>query len=142
MLGSGNQGSVAFTDSEFLVAWTSIAGNTPTREDIDVTALADTEAKFAPGGVTDFGTSTIAYRFDPSYDPTDPATPLPPIQGPAESITVTFPLQDASVAAKYVGTGYVNSMTLPTLENGVAMDGQLVVKWDGMTKPAYTPATP
>jgi hypothetical protein len=58
------------------------------------------------------------------------------------TFTVTFPTRPGETApATYAGTAYVGAVTRPSLANGELQEIQLRIDFDGVTGPAFTPAT-
>ena len=60
--------------------------------------------------------------------------------GVAETVTVTWPIGTSgnTVAATFIGTGFITSKKLPDLANGALQVRTLTVKYNGQTEPAYT----
>lgn len=57
-----------------------------------------------------------------------------------ETITLTYPVVgDSGTAGKFVGTGYIESWKPSKFANGAWQEGNIVVQFDGVTGPAYTP---
>lgn len=121
----GTGASIAFGTSSFTANMTSI---TPVsgaeRASIQTTHLGTTTAHtFVPGDLVNWGECEITFQFDPDD--------RPPIDDPAETITITFPLSSGGTgAATLAGSGFMtnygNEVPLEEL-----MTAEATIKWTG-----------
>lgn len=136
----GNGTTIAFATSLWTGKVKTITPSGGARESLDVTHLATVAAdpnagergskEFIPAGNSDPGELRVEFFLDPD----DP----PPLDGPKETVTVTFPLPDGmATAPKWVGQGFATSFETAIEVDGVVM-GTLVVKLSG--KQVVTPA--
>lgn len=116
--------SITFGTSGFTAAFTGISHDGIERGSIPTTHLGTTVAHtYIPSDLFDPGELTMDLQFDPDD--------FPPIDQPAETITVTFPLgSGASVAAKWAASGFATAFNY-ALQVEQLMTGQLKVKFSG-----------
>lgn len=104
------------------------------QEKIDASCLDTTGFKrFIAGDLTDPGQVELTAVFDPSIN-----IPTP---GVAEDITITFPIGDPANAtnATLTGSGFVMSVSQPSLQIDELLELSLTFCFDGDTGPAYSP---
>lgn len=94
-----------------------------------------THRSYIPSDLTDPPQVNLTANFETTHTP-------PFVGQQLGTFTVTFPLRPGeSAAATYAGTAYVGAITRPTLANGELQEIQLRIDFDGVTGPAFTPAT-
>ena len=98
-LGTGT--TIVFATSSFTAELLSVSSSGLTREAYDTTDMSTTGSMTkAPKKLIDQGSVEIEFAFDPDAQP--------PISGPTETITITFPLPDGqTTAATLVGSGFI-----------------------------------
>lgn len=71
------------------------------------------------------------------------ATQAIPARGTTETITVTFPKHTAGAGtrATLVGTGFIQSVALPSLQRNQIQQASITFKFNGGTGPTYTAET-
>lgn len=124
--------SIAFGTSNFTAEMMSINGSGITRESYETSHLGTTGDKtFNPKKLVDQGTIEMEFAFDPDAQP--------PISGPTETITITFPLPEGGLtAATLVGSGFITDFSY-TGEFEEKMTGSATLKWAaGVTWTAST----
>ncbi|MBT8046399.1 MAG: hypothetical protein KJN67_04460 [Pontiella sp.] len=116
--------TITFGTSGFSQNWQSIGLPGANRGSYDTTHLGTTTARtHAPIDLVDWGTLEIEFDFDPDD--------RPPIDQPAETITITWPLPSGgSTAATLVGSGFMTDYTVngPLEEK---MTATATIKWSG-----------
>jgi len=100
-LGTGT--TIAFGTSAFTAEILGIKSSGITRDSYETSDMATTGSKTkSPKKLVDEGSIDIEFAFDPDAQP--------PINGPTETVTITFPLPDGMVsAATLVGSGFITS---------------------------------
>ena len=65
-----------------------------------------------------------------------------PTVGVSETVTITFPTPGGGAAtpATLIGTGIIVKVVYPTLMTNELQMGEIHIKWDGTTPPAWTAA--
>ena len=133
---TGHGASLTFGTSAHSFDWTSIELGEISTTAIQCTKLADTNfhSKLA-GDLKDAGSITCSFYFDAG-------TALPAVGGAAETLTVTFPVPSGgSGAATYAGTGFIESLSLPSLTTDEMQTASMTFTWDGGTDPTFTVGT-
>lgn len=127
-IGTGHLATVAFgTSTTFVARFTSIGEISPSRPSIDTTDLATTGGRtFVPGDLPDYGTCVLSFNFDHKQI-------LPPITAlVAETITITLPeFTETGTPPTIVGSGFIESFTLPELMTDQLMTATATIKWSG-----------
>jgi len=115
------------------VRWRSIDGIRTFVESLDDTALDSSGyMESCPDDLAD--TDPIAVE---AYWDFAKAAPV----GSVGTITITFALQPGQATpASITGTGYIVDASTPPLAPGQRLIGNLTIKFDGKTGPAFTPA--
>jgi len=116
---------VAITFGSGFFAWiTDVNPSSMRREALETTNSATTTARtFTPELLVNYGELRITFQFDASKDP--------PIEGAAESITITFPrAAGAATAANWTGTGFMTAYEPTVPINGI-MTATATIKWTG-----------
>lgn len=116
---------VAITFSTGFFAWiTDVNPASMRREALETTNSATTTARtFTPEKLVNYGDLRVTMQFDASKDP--------PIEGAAESITITFPMAaGATTAANWTGTGFMTAYEPTVPINGI-MTATATIKWTG-----------
>lgn len=133
MADTGTGATIVFGTSAFTAEIMSMSGNDISRADIDDTHLTTTGYRtYIPSDLLEGGTVEFEFAFDPDSQP--------PIDGAAETITITFPIPAGdSSGATLAFTGYINnwSWSVPLEEK---MTGSATIKVDGKTDPVWTDA--
>lgn len=134
MADTGNGTTISFGTSGFTADFTEIDAGEQTRPSIDDSHLGTTDQETAiPGDLYNPGEITGIFHWDQS------ASTFPPIDGAAETVTITYPLLSGeTVNATYAGTGFVTRAKGPVARNNELMMGEITVKWDGKTDAAFT----
>jgi hypothetical protein len=134
-IGTGHGASITFGTTSFSAAFTSIGGSETTIDEIEDFDLSTTGHKTVrPSDLTDPGEFTVPFYCDgeDGY----------PAVGTVETITVTYAQQTGETAAATdVGTGFIKRVKKADHSTGEMMAGELTVRWDGKTGPAFTAAT-
>ena len=116
---------VAITFSSGFFAWiTDVNPASMRREALETTNSSTTVARtFTPEKLVNYGDLRVTMQFDASKDP--------PIEGAAESITITFPMASgATTAANWTGTGFMTAYEPTVPINGI-MTATATIKWTG-----------
>jgi hypothetical protein len=133
---TGNTGTIAFTETGVTLSFTKIGEWQATRGKLETSHLETEDFKeFIPDDLADPGEIELEALFDPTEDLAD-------ISEGVETITVTYPLENADweVAATLVGSGYVMMVGTPELVNGSVAKQKLKFFFDGDgTEPAFSP---
>lgn len=121
---NGQGASVTFGTSGFTANIASISHDGIERTAIPTTHLGTTTAMtFIPGDLFDPGELSLDIQFDPDD--------YPPIDQPAETITVTFPLgSGGSSAATWAASGFATGFSYAVAVEEL-MTGTLTVKFTG-----------
>jgi hypothetical protein len=117
--------SAAITFGTGFFAWiTDINPSSMRREALETTHSATTTARtFIPEKLVNYGDLRVTMLFDASKDP--------PIEGAAESITITYPMAaGATTAATWTGTGFMTAYEPTVPINGI-MTATATIKWTG-----------
>ena len=132
---TGHGASLTLSETGLSLDWTSIDLGEETINDIETTKLDNAAYhSFMPGDLITASEITVPFFWDTE----EAQIPI----GTVESMTFTFPLTSAQVAAAtYAGTGYIKRVKYPNLQTDAVQDGELTLKFDGLTGPAFTPAT-
>lgn len=128
-LGTGHAGSLTFATSSLSLAFRSVGGATRERASIPTSDLSTSDwSTFIPGDLVDPGSTDVEFLVD-----VEDADAVPDITDPAESITLTYPITDATnnTAATLVRTGHFESVTEPSLVTDELMVGTATIKWSG-----------
>lgn len=116
---TGHLATVTFATSGFTAAFTELGGATYSRPSVPTTDLmTDEYDTFIPGDTVDPGESQYTYYWDTES--------LPPINGPAEIIIVTYP--DLSTITR---TGFLTGCEEGAAVSSTVMMGTATVKWTG-----------
>ena len=134
MAGQGNTGTLTCGTTGFTADFVFIGGTEQSREALEDSHLGTTNQKtYQPEDLIEPGEVPIRYWWDQSFGT------FPPISSAAETITVTYPLKSGeSTNGTLAGTGFFIRAKGGDMENGVLMEGEATVKWDGKTEAAYT----
>ena len=102
-------------------------------EKIDATCLDSSGfIRYIPGDLTDPGDVTVEAIFAATND-----IPTP---GIVEDITITFPVGVAgNTAATLTGSGFISSVTMPSMAVNELMALSLTISFDGDTGPTFAP---
>jgi len=128
---TGHGATIAFATSSYAFDWTSIDLGSQSKPSVDITNLASSSREKMAGDLIDAGSATVAFIFDQ-------AAALPSFTT-EEAITITLPSGSKSTAATYVGTGFVESVDLPSLETEGLQEGSMTITW--AAKPTFTAAS-
>ena len=91
----GTGATVGFGTSTYVAEITDIQWTGITRPSVDITHLASTTARaFMPGDLYDPGMMKLEILYDPR-------TIKPPMNGAAETVTITFPSSDTAAASGF-----------------------------------------
>ena len=116
---------VTITFGSGFFAWiTDVNPASMRREALETTNSSTTTARtFTPELLPNYGDLRVTFMFDASKDP--------PIEGAAESITITFPkAAGAATAANWTGTGFMTAYDPAVPINGI-MTATATIKWTG-----------
>ena len=132
---TGHGATVTLATTGLSLNWTSIDLGEETINDVEQTHLGTTGYReYRPGDLKEPGEVVIPFQWDSE------AAQI--AVGTVESLTFTFPTATGqSTAATYAGTGYIKRVKRPNLQTDTIQDGELTVKFDGITGPTYTAAT-
>lgn len=116
--------TIAFGTSAFQAQILGVSITGMERESIDTSHMGTTDWKtFMPAKLTDPGSLELKIAFDPDDQP--------PITGAAETITVTWPIQDApGTSANWSAQGFVTEFEV-TAELEEKMEADVTVKLSG-----------
>jgi hypothetical protein len=132
---TGNGATLTFSSTSFAVGLQNIQGWTEEIERLEVSTLASTGfKKYIVSDLIEAPEITVNFYWDTSLA-------KPTIGGTSETITITFPLRTnggEATAANYAGSGFIRSITWPTLENGSVQMGSMVLSFNGVTGPTWT----
>lgn len=137
--GKTGQGiAIVFGSSGFVATLHFVGGTERTRPAIETSHLglvAGSERTYIPHDLIEGGEFVLRYEWEQSF------STFPPLTDAAETITITFPkLSGEATAATLAGTGFCirdKSADAEVNQSGV-MVGELTIKWDGATGPAFT----
>lgn len=134
-INTGHGASLTLATSSLSYSWTTIDIQEQTVPDVDTSHLATPSYRtYIPGDLIEGNTFSVEFQWDSQGA-------FPPI-GSAEDCTITWPqAQGETGAATMAGSVYINSVKPPSFETDTLQTGTLVFKWDGVTPPAFTPAT-
>lgn len=120
----GTGTTIGFGTTGFTAEIMNVDGAAMTREVIDTSHMGSTTWRtFIPGDLSDPGEVTFEFNFDPDEQP--------PINAPAETITITFPVpQGMAAGATLVGTGFISSWEFSDPFED-KMTGTATIKWSG-----------
>ena len=111
----GNGVTIAFGTSSFTAEITNFTPPGTSRESIGTSHAATEDAKtFMPGDLVDNGELSLTIHFNPDLEP--------PVDGPAETITITFP----GGGATWVFSGFMTNYE----PAGVATEGDEKIEAD------------
>ena len=123
--------TLTFGTSGFTAELTSVSWSGISRVSLDTSHMGTAapgsgkfgNMTFKPGDLSDPGELQVEFFFNPDTEP--------PIDQPAETITVTFPLVTGdTTAAKWAASGFITSYEMTgELEN--MMTGSMTVKFSG-----------
>lgn len=123
----GNQTSITFGASAWSENITSIKWSGMERASLETSHLATSDWKtFIPASLTDPGELEIEFQLDPDNPP--------PINGDAETVTVTFPKYNSnnSSGAKFAGTAFCTKWDpIGGAENENIQMSTLTLKYSG-----------
>lgn len=131
---TGNSATISLGTSGFTASFTELGGSEQTREALEVSHLGTTTFKeYDPDDLVEPGEVAGMFHWNPNFGT------FPPITGAAETITISYPLPSgASTPGTLSGTGFLTRSKGGDLKNGEISIGELTIKWDGKTGPAYT----
>jgi len=124
---TGNSGTVAFTTSLLVLAWTKISEYQQTRGKQPTDHLGTTGFKtYMVDDHEEPGEIELEAYFDPTVDLAD-------IADEAEEVTITYPLEDplGEAAATLIGTAFLIAVGLPELVNGTVSKQKVKLAFDG-----------
>ena len=123
---TGHGTTVAFAGTEFTAQFTSIGGGDISRESIETTHLAQTNAHktFIPSDLIDPGEREFEFYYEPNN--------IPHMTNHQETITITFP--DGAVEAS---AGFFTSFSRPTMVSEDLITATATIKLTGAI--TYTP---
>jgi hypothetical protein len=103
MSDTGTGTTIAFGTSSFSAEITSISSGGISRESYDTSHMGTTGSMTkAPKKLVDQGTVDLEFKFDPDAQP--------PISGPTETVTITFPIPSGdSAGATLIGSGFITN---------------------------------
>jgi len=130
----GNGATLTFGTSGHTLQVESISFSGWDRAVIDTSHLATTgQMTKLASDIYDAGSMTARVQFAPTV-----AMPVP-LQAP-ETVTVTWPISASgnTTNATLAGTGFISSVTPPTLENDTLQTMDVVTTWNGLTDAAFT----
>ena len=132
---TGHGASLTLSSTGLSFNWTAIDTGEETIPDVDRTSLATADYReYIPGDLKEPGEITIPFQWD--------AQAAQIAVGTVETVTVTLPLiSGGTSAATLAGTGYIKRVKRPNLQTDTLQDGELTIKFDGLTGPAFTAAT-
>lgn len=135
MAGSTGQGTtVAFSVAGTQACVRSITLPEWSLESIDASCLNDVGfMKKISGDLVDPGTVEVVVVFELDDDFTVP-------DGTDETLTITFPTAGATPGT-LVGSGFVSSVSLPSVEINGLLEQTITFTFDGETGPAWTAGT-
>jgi len=128
----GNGTAIVFGTSGFAGQITKMDFSGISREAVDVSHLGSAAAgagqfggrDFKPGKLIDPGELVLTVHFD--------ADTRPLSMEPAETITITFPLDDGeSTASIWAGSGFCTDVSGPSVENDAKMEQTITLKLTG-----------
>jgi len=139
MANTGHGGTAVLSATETAATATigtvrSISLGEMTTEEIDTTALSTTDFMTSiPGDLSSTPTVTVEAIFKTDDD-------IVAATGTVETMTITFPKEVATNTspATYSGTGYITSVTPPSLQTNELQVQSYVFKFDGETGPTFT----
>lgn len=137
MAQTGNSTTISFGTSSFAPTVNRIDIGEMTREALDDSHLGTTNqmTKIA-SDLADAGSFDMEIQWNQS------AGVFPPINGAAETVTISFPLKSGeSTRATLAGTAFVTAVSGPNVANGEIMVATITVTWDGKTERAFTPGS-
>lgn len=121
---SGHLSTVSFGTSGFTAAFTELGGASYSRPSLGTTDLAtDGGDTFIPGDTYDPGESQFTFYFN--------TADLPPIDGPRETIVITYPDTETITRSGFI-TGFEEGSAIT---NEVMM-ASVTIKWSG--SPIYS----
>lgn len=143
-VGMTGQGTTAvLTNAAIVGCVRSIALPSLSQEKIDASCLDTTGfTRYIPGDLTEVGECQLTLIFDPTYDwASFGASNDRPLVGEIDTLTITFPIQNAgnAVNAVFAGSGFVMSYDLPDLSLNTLAEVTLNFCFDGDTGPTWTP---
>ena len=101
MSDTGTGTTIVFATSAFTAEVTNISSSGITRDSYDTSHLGTTGSMTkAPKKLIDAGSIDLEFKFDPNSQP--------PISGPTETVTITFPIPTGGAAgATLVGSAFI-----------------------------------
>ena len=143
-VGMTGQGTTAVLTAGLLTGCVrSISLPDLSQEKIDASCLSTTGfTRYIPGDLTEVGECSLTLVFDPTYDWFDFGTGNDEvIVGQIDTLTVTFPIQNAgnAVPAVFAGSGFVMSYDLPDLSLNTLCEVTVNFCFNGDTGPTWTP---
>lgn len=128
---TGHGASLTLSSTGLSFNWTSMDLGEETIPDVDRTHLGTADYReYIPGDLKEPGEIVIPFQWD--------AQAAQIAVGTVETITVTFPILSGFSAATLSGTGYIKRVKRPNMQTDTLQDGELTIKFDGLTGPAYT----
>ena len=130
---TGNGATLTFATTVFAAKIVRIEPVTFTRNKIEVSTLDLTAfKKQIQGDLTETPEFRVTFMFD-----TFLAVPL--LTTVPETITITFPTRTGeTTAANIAGTAFFREVVFPTLANGEAQQGSMIIAYDGGTGPTWS----
>lgn len=140
MADTGNTAALTFGTTGFsaAIAPRNMIGSTEFElPKINKSSLATTGfEEYIPGDLEEPGEVEIECQFDPGVSGTVPA------RGTVETVTITYPVKSGqSSGGTVAGTAFIRKVSLPELRNNLLMAIKVLVAWDGVTGPTYTPGS-
>lgn len=136
--GRTGQGVTLTVPSGFTANLFMVGGTERTREPVEDTHLglaSQSERTYVPDDLIEGGEFTCRFEWNQSF------STFPPLIGDAETITITYPLRSGEgTNATLAGTGFLTRDKSADIEvnSSSIMEGEITIKWDGKTGPAYT----
>lgn len=129
---TGHGATLTLSTSALVLNWTGIDAGEETIPEVNRTHLGTTDyQEYMPGDLKEPGEITIPFQWDNEAELNI---------GVVENITITWPLADGQVdQATQAGTGFIKRLKRPNFQTNQIQDGEITIKWDGLTGPIYTP---